>query len=177
MLVFDGADNALLWPVHAVRDAAVLIAVGFLVVLVVLVILVVPLMVLLLLVMLVVLQATAVPAHMGTRQISAVARLEDQQPKVLRSCETGTCDDAQRRQYTAFSWQAGCSGDTCHVRTGSHACTIHQYGLMLSDRPKAGRLAVAQGGEPATAGPASLSVSCSHQATGCVTMVKHLKAV
>ena len=66
MLVLDGADNALLWPVHAVRDAAVLVAVGLLVVLVVLVLLVVSLMVLVLLVMLVVLQATTVPVKMGT---------------------------------------------------------------------------------------------------------------
>ena len=66
MLVLDGADNALLWPAHAVRDAAILVAIGLLVMLVVLVLLVVPLVVLVLLVMLVVLQATAVPAQMGT---------------------------------------------------------------------------------------------------------------
>ena len=66
MLVLDGADNPLLWPVHAVRDAAVLVAVGLLVMLVVLVLLVVPLVVLVLLVMIVVLQATAVPARVGT---------------------------------------------------------------------------------------------------------------
>ena len=71
MLVLDGADNALLWPVHAVRDAAVLIAVGLLVMLVVLVLLVVPLVVLVLLMMLLVLQATAVPAQTDTLQVAA----------------------------------------------------------------------------------------------------------
>ena len=133
MLVLDGADNALRWPVHAVRDAAVLVAVRLLVMLVVLVLLVVPLVVLVLLVMLVVLQATVKSAQKWAHdrgQLFPDSKISS--PK--SPCNTGACNDAHRRQHTALSWQAGSSGRACHVQRGSHACIIHQYVLRVSDR-------------------------------------------